>query len=194
MSPRPAFYSMIAGRSQPMTRQSGAGDSYAYLCLRVFRWPARSSRRSTSRRCRANLARARALAPGTQVLAVVKADAYGHGLMRVLPALEQADGLALLELERGGRAARAPLHAAHPADRRIFRRAESFAEIAQRRLAIAIHHRGPGTDAGARDARASARGLRQGQHRHEPARLSRRRGRGVSAVDCRNPAAWRRCA
>src|SRR5207237_489069 len=47
----------------------------------------------------ANLARARELAPGTQLLAVVKADAYGHGLMRVLPSLEQADGLALLELD-----------------------------------------------------------------------------------------------
>src|SRR5512143_1506821 len=32
---------------------------------------------------RANLARVRALAPGTQVLAVVKANAYGHGLLDV---------------------------------------------------------------------------------------------------------------
>src|SRR5690242_19544534 len=45
-----------------------------------------------------NLARVRALAPGAQVLAVVKADAYGHGLARALPALAQADGLALIEL------------------------------------------------------------------------------------------------
>ena len=44
---------------------------------------------------RANLARVRELAPGTQLLAVVKANAYGHGLMRLLPALEDADGLAL---------------------------------------------------------------------------------------------------
>jgi len=47
---------------------------------------------------RANLRRVREHAPNTQVLAVVKADAYGHGLLRVLPALEDADGLALLEL------------------------------------------------------------------------------------------------
>jgi alanine racemase len=47
----------------------------------------------------ANLARARALAPGASVLAVVKADAYGHGLARVLPALAAADGLALVELD-----------------------------------------------------------------------------------------------
>jgi alanine racemase len=34
------------------------------------------------------------------VLAVVKANAYGHGLMRVLPALDLADGLAVVELEQ----------------------------------------------------------------------------------------------
>ena len=33
------------------------------------------------------------------MLAVVKANAYGHGLARVLPALAAADGLALLELD-----------------------------------------------------------------------------------------------
>jgi len=47
----------------------------------------------------ANLTRVRALAPGADVLAVVKANAYGHGLMRVLPALASADGLALIELD-----------------------------------------------------------------------------------------------
>jgi len=47
----------------------------------------------------ANLARVRGYAPGAQVLAVVKANAYGHGLARVLPALASADGLALIELD-----------------------------------------------------------------------------------------------
>jgi len=47
----------------------------------------------------ANLARARRYAPSTEVLAVVKANAYGHGLERVLPALVDADGLALIELD-----------------------------------------------------------------------------------------------
>jgi len=41
---------------------------------------------------RDNVARARALAPDTHLLAVVKANAYGHGLVRVLGALEDADG------------------------------------------------------------------------------------------------------
>lgn len=48
---------------------------------------------------RANLRLARERAPGAQVLAVVKANAYGHGLARVLPALSEADGVALIELE-----------------------------------------------------------------------------------------------
>ena len=47
----------------------------------------------------ANLGRARRYAPSTEVLAVVKANAYGHGLERVLPALVAADGLALIELD-----------------------------------------------------------------------------------------------
>ena len=46
-----------------------------------------------------NLRVARERAAGAQVLAVVKANAYGHGLIRVLPALQDADGLALVELE-----------------------------------------------------------------------------------------------
>jgi len=51
----------------------------------------------------ANVDRARAMAAGARVLAVVKADAYGHGLMRVLPALAAADGLALIELDKAVR-------------------------------------------------------------------------------------------
>ena len=47
----------------------------------------------------ANVARVRHFAPGAEVLAVVKANAYGHGLRRVLPALHDADGIALIELE-----------------------------------------------------------------------------------------------
>jgi alanine racemase len=47
----------------------------------------------------ANVARARACASPAEVLAVVKANAYGHGLPRVLPALASADGLALVELD-----------------------------------------------------------------------------------------------
>jgi alanine racemase len=45
-----------------------------------------------------NLARARELALGARVWAVVKANAYGHGIERVFAALRAADGFALLDL------------------------------------------------------------------------------------------------
>ena len=48
---------------------------------------------------RHNLAVARKHAPQSKVLAVVKANGYGHGLERVVRALADADGLALLELD-----------------------------------------------------------------------------------------------
>ena len=47
---------------------------------------------------RHNLARATAAAPDSRVFAVVKAEAYGHGIERVFDALRGADGFALLEL------------------------------------------------------------------------------------------------
>jgi len=53
---------------------------------------------------RSNLAQARRHAGTRRVWAVVKANAYGHGLERVLPALSQADGLALLDLAEAERA------------------------------------------------------------------------------------------
>ena len=46
----------------------------------------------------ANLAVARACAPHSRVWAVVKANAYGHGLLRAAEALRSADGFALLDL------------------------------------------------------------------------------------------------
>jgi len=86
----------------------------------------------------ANLARVRDKAPGAQVLAVVKANAYGHGLTRVLPALEDADGLALVELDaamnlRDGRYSRRILLIEG------FFEERELAEIAQRRLAVVVH-------------------------------------------------------
>ncbi|OIQ75026.1 alanine racemase, catabolic [mine drainage metagenome] len=45
-----------------------------------------------------NLQRARRAAAGAKVWAVVKANAYGHGLARVFSALRSADGFALLDL------------------------------------------------------------------------------------------------
>lgn len=50
---------------------------------------------------RANLARVRALAPGTRVMAVVKADAYGHGLERSARALDAADAFGVASIADG---------------------------------------------------------------------------------------------
>jgi alanine racemase len=88
---------------------------------------------------RANLRKARECAANAQVLAVVKADAYGHGLARVLPALSEADGLALLELD-----AAIALRERHYTRRILllegFFTADELQEIAARRFAVVVHH------------------------------------------------------
>jgi alanine racemase len=48
---------------------------------------------------RHNLRRVRALAPGSRVMAVVKANAYGHGLVPTARALADADGCAVARLD-----------------------------------------------------------------------------------------------
>jgi len=50
---------------------------------------------------RANLETVRARAPGSKVMAVVKANAYGHGLIMTAVALPQADAFAVARLEEG---------------------------------------------------------------------------------------------
>jgi alanine racemase len=96
---------------------------HAHLSLPALRW---------------NLARVRELAPQAQVLAVVKADAYGHGLMRVLRALDGADGLALVELD-----AAIALRAAGYARRILllegFFSADELPGIAEHRIAVVVH-------------------------------------------------------
>src|SRR5439155_432240 len=88
---------------------------------------------------RSNLDIARAKAPEAQLLAVVKANAYGHGLIRVLPVLAGADGLALLELD-----AAVAVREQHYARRILllqgFFTADELPEIAARRLAVVVHH------------------------------------------------------
>ena len=52
---------------------------------------------------RHNLQRARDCAPDARVWAVVKANAYGHGIERCFEALRSADGFALLDLDEAQR-------------------------------------------------------------------------------------------
>ena len=46
-----------------------------------------------------NLRVARRIAGATKLLAVVKANAYGHGVSRAIRAMQAADGFAVLTLE-----------------------------------------------------------------------------------------------
>ena len=50
---------------------------------------------------RHNLSRARAMAPASHVMAVIKANGYGHGLVPVARALAPADGFAVARLDEG---------------------------------------------------------------------------------------------
>ena len=50
-----------------------------------------------------NLSCARAAAPDARVWAVVKANAYGHGIERAFEGLRAADGFALLDLHEAER-------------------------------------------------------------------------------------------
>ena len=50
-----------------------------------------------------NLNQARVRAPDARVWAVVKANAYGHGIERVFPALRSADGFAMIDLAEAER-------------------------------------------------------------------------------------------
>ncbi|SFW11546.1 alanine racemase [Nitrosovibrio sp. Nv17] len=87
-----------------------------------------------------NLTVVRRHAPRPQVMAVVKADAYGHGLLRAADALKRAEGFAMLEIdaaiqlrEAGHRQAILLLEG--------FFSMEELAWIERYRLSTVIHHR-----------------------------------------------------
>ena len=69
------------------------------------RWNERLSRSATATihlgSLRDNLARVRALAQGARVMAVVKADAYGHGLERCARALSGTDAFGVASIADG---------------------------------------------------------------------------------------------
>jgi alanine racemase len=86
-----------------------------------------------------NLARVREAAPGARVMAVVKADAYGHGLERVALALSAADAFGVSTFEEAERLRAAGL------DHRIvllsgFDDPADFARMRRQRLDAVVHH------------------------------------------------------
>ncbi|MDD2762136.1 MAG: alanine racemase [Methylomonas sp.] len=50
---------------------------------------------------RHNLAQVKRYAPNNKIMAVIKANAYGHGIVRIAQALEQADGFAVARVDEG---------------------------------------------------------------------------------------------
>ncbi len=50
-----------------------------------------------------NLQQIRRMAPESAIMAMVKSNAYGHGLERIAAALQNADGLGVACLEEGMR-------------------------------------------------------------------------------------------
>lgn len=89
---------------------------------------------------RHNLERARALAGGSRVMAVVKADAYGHGLERAFRALRDADAFGVASVQDGQR-----LRAAGARQRIVVlsgvHEAGELAAARRLRLEPVIHHR-----------------------------------------------------
>lgn len=88
---------------------------------------------------RANLARVRTLAQGARVMAVVKADGYGHGLERVARALADADAFGVAAIADGQR-----LRAAGHAQRIVVLSGPDepadLAELRRLKLDAVIHH------------------------------------------------------
>ena len=90
---------------------------------------------------RHNFGRVRAAAPHAKVMAVIKANAYGHGLTWAARVLREADGFAVASVEEGAelRAAQVPQPICLLEG---FFDAAELPLIAQQRLATVIHHAG----------------------------------------------------
>lgn len=89
---------------------------------------------------RRNLARVREAAPSRRVIAIIKADGYGHGLCRVASALEEADAFGVACVEE------ASLLRAAGVEKRIlllegFFSAEELSTIARLRLDLVVHNK-----------------------------------------------------
>jgi alanine racemase len=87
---------------------------------------------------RHNLGTIRAYAPGAKVMAVVKANAYGHGLVATASALADADSFAVARLEEGMALRSAGVRAPVVLLEGVFS-AEQLAEAAQQGFELVVH-------------------------------------------------------
>jgi alanine racemase len=90
---------------------------------------------------RANLARVREVAPGRRVLAVIKANAYGHGLVPTALCLRDADALAVARLEEALTLRSAGIRSRIVLLEGVFD-AEALREAQRHRLEIVVHEAG----------------------------------------------------
>jgi alanine racemase len=87
---------------------------------------------------RHNLGTIRAYAPGSKVMAVIKANAYGHGLVSTALALGDADAYAVARLEEGITLRAAGVRAPIVLLEGVFN-AEQLAEAAHHRFELVVH-------------------------------------------------------
>lgn len=88
---------------------------------------------------RANLQRVRSAAPGARVLAVIKANGYGHGIIRCAEALHESDGFGVASVEEGMQLREAGI--AHPIVLlEGFFEAAELPEVVRHHLSVVVHH------------------------------------------------------
>lgn len=100
-----AFFDPVAGSALvAVARASGKMRLISFNLLSFLRIPLPMPRPLIAithiAAMQANLAAARKAVPGARTWAVVKADAYGHGLAHATKAFDGADGLSLVEFDR----------------------------------------------------------------------------------------------
>ncbi len=88
---------------------------------------------------RANFARVRELAPDRSVMAMVKANAYGHGIQRVALALDEADAFGVASLEEGLMLREAGVKQPIVLMEGLFY-ADELVEAARHQFTLVVHH------------------------------------------------------
>ena len=85
-----------------------------------------------------NLLVARQAAPSAKILSVIKANAYGHGLLRVAKALESSDGYAVLSLQEAVQLREAGFSQPILLLEGVFRESE-LAVVTEHQLSLVVH-------------------------------------------------------
>lgn len=88
---------------------------------------------------RHNLQQVRKMAPGSKIIAMVKANAYGHGLTKVAKTIQDADALGVASLEEALRIRQAGVQSDIVLMEGIFRE-EELADVKHHHLTMVVHH------------------------------------------------------